>query len=103
MNFLKNTQFVTDHGLMILSQLVENCTFPWLMSNVIDNETGEQLGNGKTYCVFERNNKKIGVIGLVEREWLETLPTIDPEELTFLNFVEIGQKLSAELKQNVGT
>lgn len=33
-----------DHGLDILEKWVERTNFPWLMSNVIDNETGRPLG-----------------------------------------------------------
>lgn len=33
-----------DHGLEILQKWVEKTNFPWLMSNVIDNETGRPLG-----------------------------------------------------------
>ena len=34
-----------DHGLDVLQKWVERTNFPWLMSNVIDNETGRPLGN----------------------------------------------------------
>lgn len=40
-------------------------------------------------------------IGLVEKEWLETLATINPEEVTFMDFIEVGSKLGAQLKQEV--
>ena len=36
-----------DFGLETLGDLVEKTTFPWLMSNVIDNETGRPLADGK--------------------------------------------------------
>jgi 5'-nucleotidase len=38
---------LTDFGLETLGDLVEKTTFPWLMSNVIDNETGRPLADGK--------------------------------------------------------
>lgn len=34
-----------DHGLDVLENWVSRTTFPWLMSNVIDQETGRPLGN----------------------------------------------------------
>lgn len=40
-------------------------------------------------------------IGLVEREWLDTLATINPDELIFLDFVETGSKIGAQLKNDV--
>lgn len=35
------------------------------------------------------------------QEWLDTLATINPDEVTFLDFVEAGTKLGAQLKQEV--
>ncbi|KAJ8710361.1 hypothetical protein PYW07_009727 [Mythimna separata] len=88
-----------DFGLDVLSGLVAQCNFPWLMSNVIDNETGRPLGDGKITHALMCNGHKIGFIGLVEQEWLETLATINPEEVTFLDFVQAGTKLASQLKQ----
>lgn len=88
-----------DHGLEVLSQWVAQTEFPWLMSNVLDNETGRPLGEGRITHVVHWAGKQIGLLGLVEQEWLETLATINPEEVTFLDFVEAGKKLAAQLKQ----
>ncbi|XP_030759392.1 protein 5NUC [Sitophilus oryzae] len=87
-----------DHGLEVLSQWVAQTDFPWLMSNVVDNETGRPLGEGRITHVVHWAGHRIGLVGLVEREWLDTLATINPEEVTFLDFVEAGQKLAAQLK-----
>lgn len=87
-----------DHGLDVLTGLIKNTTFPWLMSNVIDNETGKPLGNGLIKHIIEHEGFKVGLIGLVEKEWLETLPTIDPKSVTFIDYVEAGNRLTAELK-----
>lgn len=38
------------------------------------------------------------MIGLVEKEWLDTLPTIDPNEVTYIDFVEAGRKLADNLR-----
>ncbi|CAG2055001.1 unnamed protein product, partial [Timema podura] len=38
-------------------------------------------------------------IGLVEQEWLDTLATINPDEVTFLDYIEVGRKLGAQLKE----
>ncbi|KAH1014814.1 hypothetical protein HUJ05_012639 [Dendroctonus ponderosae] len=88
-----------DHGLEMLSKWVEQSNFPWLMSNVVDNETGRPLGEGRITHVVNWGGRRIGLVGLVEKEWLDTLATINPEEVTFLDFVEAGQKLAAQLKQ----
>ncbi|XP_071447888.1 mannosylglucosyl-3-phosphoglycerate phosphatase isoform X1 [Hetaerina americana] len=88
-----------DFGLEVLADWVEQTKFPWLMSNVIDNETGRPLADGKITHVVTWAGKRIGLMGLVEQEWLETLATINPEEVTFIDFVEAGKKLGAQLKK----
>lgn len=71
------------------------------MSNVIDNETGRPLGSGKSTHIMEHNNIKIGLMGLVEKEWLDTLPTIDPKEVTYTDFTKTSKKLAAQLRNEV--
>lgn len=41
---------------------------------------------------------QIGCIGLVEEEWLATLATVDPSEVIFQDYVELGTKLSKQLR-----
>ena len=40
-------------------------------------------------------------MGLVEHEWLETLSTINPDEVQYIDYVEMGNKLAAKLRQEV--
>lgn len=42
---------------------------------------------------------QIGLIGLVEEEWLATLATIDPEDVEYKDFVTEGRRLARFLKQ----
>jgi 2',3'-cyclic-nucleotide 2'-phosphodiesterase (5'-nucleotidase family) len=39
---------------------------PWILSNIIDSRTGGTPEGIQKFCVFERGNVKIGVIGLAE-------------------------------------
>ena len=88
-----------DFGLETLADLVDKTEFPWLMSNVIDNETGRPLADGKIHHIMEWDGRKIGLIGLVEKEWLDTLATINPEEVDYTDYVEAGSMLATELKK----
>ncbi len=45
------------------------------------------------------NGKKIGIIGLIEQEWIATLSTIDPEDVEYIDFVTEGKRLALELRQ----
>ena len=73
---------------------------PWLMSNVTHNETGRPLADGAVHHTVEWEGRKIGLIGLVEKEWLDTLATINPEEVDYTDYVEAARALATELKQN---
>lgn len=55
---------MTDFGLEILAERVSETKFPWLMSNVIDNETGRPLGDGKITHVMDWNGKRIGLVSV---------------------------------------
>ena len=45
------------------------------------------------------NRNKIGVIGLAEYEWLETLATISPDDLNYQDFVECGNSYAKMLRE----
>lgn len=42
---------------------------------------------------------QIGLIGLVEEEWLVTLATIEPEDLEFIDYVDCARELLPALQQ----
>lgn len=52
------------------------------------------------YLTVDWWGRKVGLIGLVEKEWLDTLSTINPEEVTYTDFVDAGTMLARELKKN---
>ncbi|KAJ9634815.1 hypothetical protein H2204_006048 [Knufia peltigerae] len=70
-----------DFGVKQFRSLASRCTFPWLLANVLDPQLGEDvpLGNAKkTVILTASNGIKIGLIGLVEREWLDTINSLPP-------------------------
>ena len=81
-----------------LVELSQGNNFPWLISNVTDKKTGRPLAEGMTSRVLDFHGRKVGLIGLVEKEWLDTLSTINPEEVTYTDYVESGQALAKELR-----
>lgn len=81
--------------------LTSQCTFPWLLANVLDPALGEDvpMGNAKkTAMLTSSNGIKIGVIGIVEREWLDTINSLPPN-LKFLPAAQVVQDLGKELRQ----
>ena len=51
-----------DFGIDALTEHVEKTNFPWLISNVIDNETGRPLAEGKITHVLDWWGRKIGLV-----------------------------------------
>ena len=51
-----------DFGIDTLIERVEKTNFPWLMSNVIDNETGRPLADGKVTHIIDWCGRKIGLV-----------------------------------------
>ncbi|XP_045127274.1 5'-nucleotidase-like isoform X3 [Portunus trituberculatus] len=88
-----------DFGLERLVDVAERTHFPWLMSNVEDNETGQPLAGGILTHTMNWHGWKIGLVGLVEKEWLETLATINADEVTFTDYVDRGRELASSLKK----
>ncbi|KAL4234758.1 hypothetical protein ACF0H5_006400 [Mactra antiquata] len=88
-----------DFGVDHLEDFAEATNFPWLLSNITDKLNNEPLANGKIKHMIDWHGTKVGLMGLVEEEWIDTLSTIDPEDIIFEDFVEVGNKLATELKE----
>jgi len=56
-----------DIGYPHLTRLLNATKFPWLLSNIVDENTGRQPEKFLKHWVTERCGVKIGVIGLVEQ------------------------------------
>ncbi|XP_063691937.1 mannosylglucosyl-3-phosphoglycerate phosphatase-like isoform X2 [Bolinopsis microptera] len=91
-----------DFGLDDLMELKSSCNFPWLMTNVIDKETDRPLGDGMEYLVLQYKDIKVGVLGLVESGWMETLSTIEMSEIEYQDYVEAADHYGSILKEEHG-
>jgi 5'-nucleotidase len=70
-----------DFGVKQFRNLAKQCEFPWLLANVLDPALGDDvpLANAKkTVMLTASNGIKVGVIGIVEREWLATINSLPP-------------------------
>lgn len=89
-----------DFGVDELLEFKKNTKFPWLMSNVEDKLTKTLLADGVEKIVAEWHGRKIGIIGLVEKEWLVTLSALDPEDIEYKDFVDSGRELVKKLRED---
>lgn len=48
--------------------------------------------------MLEWGGVKLGLLGLAEGEWVDTLGVVEPEDLTYLDFVEEGRRLAKQLR-----
>lgn len=88
-----------DFGIGELVTLASETNFPWLLSNALDKETGEPLGQGGISKMVDWHGRKIGFLGLIEQEWLVTLHTVEPEGVLYEHFVPCGRRIAGELRE----
>ncbi|PKI82840.1 hypothetical protein MVES1_003744 [Malassezia vespertilionis] len=101
-----------DFGYPHLQTLMSKCNFPWLFSNVVDaswreqgatvsdkiDKRDKQIEYTLPYFTMQVDGIKVGCIGLVEQEWLDTVPGF-PEHFEYRDMVEVGKKYSKELRE----
>ncbi|XP_043833537.1 mannosylglucosyl-3-phosphoglycerate phosphatase-like [Dromiciops gliroides] len=88
-----------DFGVDILEEYKRQMHFPWFLSNVYDKFTSEPLGHGTVKKIVNWNNIAIGLMGLVEEDWLDTLATVSKSNLNYKDYVEVANQISVELKE----
>ncbi|KAL9010180.1 MAG: hypothetical protein Q9173_004861 [Seirophora scorigena] len=89
-----------DFGVLQFRHLRAQCTFPWLLANVLDPALGENvaLANCEKTMILEASNGiKVGLIGLAEREWLDTINALPPN-LIYKSASETAKALIPDLR-----
>ncbi|KAJ2760797.1 hypothetical protein H4S06_001546 [Coemansia sp. BCRC 34490] len=89
-----------DQGIDQLEHLIGRNNFPWVVTNLTDRETGGPAArsNSARYLVKQAGSLRIGIIGIVEKEWLDTLPCLPPT-FEYHDFVESARDMATRLKQ----
>jgi 5'-nucleotidase len=90
-----------DFGVRQYRYLTAKCKFPWLLANVHDPALGDgvPLGNAKkTVMLTASNGVKVGVIGLAEREWLDTINALPPD-IIYKSASETARELIPDLRK----
>ncbi|KOS21910.1 5'-nucleotidase [Escovopsis weberi] len=89
-----------DFGVKQFEYLAERCAFPWLLANILDPALGDNvpLGNARrTHMLTTSNGIKVGLIGLGEREWLETINSLPPG-IIYRSASEVARELVPQLR-----
>ncbi|HWM08317.1 MAG TPA: 5'-nucleotidase C-terminal domain-containing protein [Solirubrobacteraceae bacterium] len=93
---LGNHEF--DFGVERLLQHIDRAEFPFLASNVVEEDTGEEPDWLDGSAVFRVNGVKVGVIGSVVRNTPELVRAEATEGLEFLDEAERIERESAKLR-----
>lgn len=90
-----------DFGVMQFRYLTGKTNFPWLVANILDPALGDNvpIGNAKrTHMITTTNGIRIGLIGLGEREWLDTVNAL-PAGLIYLSATQTAKELVPQLRE----
>lgn len=90
-----------DFGAAHFAYLAKDCNFPWLLSNIFDPDLGEEkpLGNCRETLMLETSNGvKVGLMGLVEKEWTEKINNSLPSDIEYFDMKETAKKLAPKLR-----
>ncbi|KAI0055483.1 Metallo-dependent phosphatase [Artomyces pyxidatus] len=90
-----------DFGYPHLCNLIQDTNFPWLLSNIIDKTTSQVPEHMYPFQTLERRGVRIGVIGLVEKEWIGTVASW-PSDFVCRDMAETGKELSRLLRDPSG-
>jgi len=62
-----------DYGIQTFNELIRLSESKWILSNIIDTNTGTTPSGLNEYMTFSRGGIKVGVIGVVEKDWIGTI------------------------------
>ncbi|KAJ1661968.1 hypothetical protein IW140_006258 [Coemansia sp. RSA 1813] len=90
-----------DQGIDQLEHLIERNNFPWIVTNLTDKETGGPAArrNSVPYLIKQLGPLRVGIIGIVEKEWLDTLPCLPPT-FVYHDFVKSAREMATKLKKD---
>lgn len=81
-----------------LEKRVKDANFPWLLTNVLNADTGKPLAGAKEFHIIEKFGHKIGIFCLAESSWVKDILTFPKEDVIYLDFVETAKKFNKMLR-----
>lgn len=88
-----------DYGVDRFIELKKKTDFPWLLTNVFDSKTNKPLGDSIDHIILDRDGVKIGIIGLAEEEWLDSVITLEEDDYIYEDFIKSGKKWCQKLRE----
>ncbi|KAK9432069.1 Metallo-dependent phosphatase-like protein [Lipomyces doorenjongii] len=84
-----------DFGVDQLIYLKRQCDFPWMIANVLLDDV--PIAEGVEYVIKEVSGLRIGFVGLVEREWLETVNSL-PQDVVYRPYIKVALDIAPRLR-----
>ena len=84
-----------DFGLDRFEELREQCEFPWLLTNVT--HRNKTLGGCERFKIFNWEGVRVGIIGIVEQDWIETCGQL-PHDVEYHDMITEANTATEELK-----
>jgi len=72
--------------------------FPYLLSNAVHARTGEPLAGARRWAVVDHEGVRVGLMGLIEEEWLATLTCLEPGDVRYTDYAETARELEPFLR-----
>ena len=91
-----------DFGTENLAACVRESDFPWLLANITLSRDGECLCGAVPTTVIHHDGVKVGIVGLAEEEWIDTLSAVSPDDLRYEDFAACGRRLATKLRDDDG-
>jgi 5'-nucleotidase len=86
-------------GLEVMSKLIKKSNFPWLLSNVLDEDTQEPLLDLDQKVVVTLSGVRVGIFSVAEKDWVKSLSAVNFDDVIYEPYVEFSRKIVKELKQ----
>ena len=81
-----------DFKSVITKSLFDKCNFKWLLGNLaLKPKYSNFLSlTPPEYVIMVKNNVKIGIMGLIEQEWLSSALHVDMNKMVYTDYCEKG-------------
>ncbi|MCT9095520.1 bifunctional UDP-sugar hydrolase/5'-nucleotidase [Haloarchaeobius sp. HME9146] len=89
-----------DYGFGAVENFSNESEFPWLMANIVDEETGEPIPGTEPYTIVERDGVKVGIVGLADEAIKpKTAVDFDEEGYELRNYSTVASEYATMLKE----
>ena len=97
---LDGMKSMTQFGVDTLMTRMGETEFPWVLSNAFAVESGLPLAGCRETAIMDYHGIKIGLIGLIEKGWLDALSAVPSTSVDYHDFVEVGRAQAQRMRAN---